>query len=219
MNDLYSFKMNDLLPKKLGEDPSTHALMLAITEILKLVYVKSGTISPMNEESGVLLDFTAAEKRVDFYDEGVSDERKRELIHRSDDIHRRKGTPFAVETVLSTILEKSEILEWFQYGGKPFRFKITIDTPIPEEDGLPNIFRLIDRHKRKTAVLESLLFKQGEGIYYEIFFDGELVYTKPILKGGLNLIDRMSIKTKTYRSVKDWGIGKAVMKSKTEVVV
>lgn len=219
MTDFEDLDLSSLLPKEFSQDPSAHALIESMGEVLQYIHKKVSTIDPLVPEMGKRLDFTAGERRVDFYDEGVSDERKRELIRRSDDIHRKKGTPFAVETVLSTILEKSEVLEWFQYGGQPFRFKITIATPIPDEKGLPNVFRLINRHKRKTAVLESLLFRQTEGIYYEIYFDGELIYTKPILKGGLKLIDRLSIKTKTYRSVKEWGIGKSVMKSKTEVRV
>lgn len=219
MIDFDNLHLSELLPKEFLRDPDAYALVESMNEILQVIHQKVAAIDPLTLESGEMLDFTAGERRVDFYDEGVSDERKQELIRKSDDIHRKKGTPFAVETVLSTILEKSEVLEWFQYGGQQFRFKITIDTPVPDEKGLPNVFRLINRHKRKTAVLESLLFKQAEGIYYEIFFDGELVYTKPILKGGLKVVDRLSVKTKTYRSVDEWGIGKAVMKSKTEVTL
>ncbi|QLQ21947.1 MAG: phage tail protein I [Paracoccaceae bacterium] len=169
MIDFDNLHLSELLPKEFLRDPDAYALVESMNEILQVIHQKVAAIDPLTLESGEMLDFTAGERRVDFYDEGVSDERKQELIRKSDDIHRKKGTPFAVETVLSTILEKSEVLEWFQYGGQPFRFKITIDTPVPDEKGLPNVFRLINRHKRKTAVLESLLFKQAKGIYYEIF--------------------------------------------------
>lgn len=219
MTDFEDLDLSNLLPKEFSQDPSAHALIESMGEVLQYIHKKVSTIDPLVPEAGKRLDFTAGERRVDFYDEGVSDERKRELIRRSDDIHRKKGTPFAVETVLSTILEKSEVLEWFQYGGQPFRFKITIDTPIPDEKGLPNVFRLINRHKRKTALLESLLFKQADGIYYEVFFDGEMVYTKPIIRGQIKVSDRLLVRTKTYRQVQEWGIGRAVLKSKNEVIV
>ena len=86
MIDFDNLHLAELLPKELLRDPDAYALIESMNEVLQVIHQKVGAIDPLTLESGEMLDFTAGERRVDFYDEGVSDERKRELIRKSDDI-------------------------------------------------------------------------------------------------------------------------------------
>lgn len=63
-------------------------------------------------------------------------EKKRELVRQSISLHRHKGTLYAVKEVLKILGIKGQVLEWFEYGGEPYHFKIEakIDEGISEKD-------------------------------------------------------------------------------------
>jgi P2-related tail formation protein len=42
-------------------------------------------------------------------------------------VHRTVGTKGAVETALGAVYPGSHIKEWFEYGGEPYHFKLTVD--------------------------------------------------------------------------------------------
>jgi phage tail P2-like protein len=56
-----------------------------------------------------------------------SDAERRALIKGSIELHRYKGTPYAVKKVLETLALSGTVQEWFHYGGQPYHFKIWVD--------------------------------------------------------------------------------------------
>lgn len=72
-----------------------------------------------------LLDELAWQFHVDYYDKNETLEVKKSLVKQSMKLHRKKGTPQAVIDLLNTAFPSDTImLEWFEYGGKPYSFKI-----------------------------------------------------------------------------------------------
>ena len=51
---------------------------------------------------------------------------KREIIKKAIELHRYKGTKYALVKVLSSLNINGEIKEWFEYEGEPYHFKINI---------------------------------------------------------------------------------------------
>ncbi|WP_303236877.1 phage tail protein I [uncultured Bilophila sp.] len=53
---------------------------------------------------------------------------RRALIKKAIELHRRKGTPWAVRTAIDAALGTTEtkIEEWFSYDGTPYRFRIIV---------------------------------------------------------------------------------------------
>lgn len=53
---------------------------------------------------------------------------RRALLKNAIEMHRRKGTPWAVRTAIDTALGTVEtnIEEWFDYGGEPYRFRLLL---------------------------------------------------------------------------------------------
>lgn len=51
---------------------------------------------------------------------------RRALVKKAVELHRHKGTPWAVRTAIDTALGTVEtrIEEWFAYGGEPYRFRL-----------------------------------------------------------------------------------------------
>ena len=71
---------------------------------------------------------------------------RRALLKRAIELHRHKGTPWAVRTALETALPtEATIREWFAYGGDPFFFRVRLDVSDPglDEAGTTRAVRLI----------------------------------------------------------------------------
>lgn len=66
----------------------------------------------------------------------------------------------AVEMALGGIHPKSEIEEWFDYGGKPYRFRIVLDTTESRVAAdYDEIIKTVDIYKRLTAHLDGLYYQ------------------------------------------------------------
>lgn len=89
-----------------------------------------------------------------------ADGERRALIKRAIEIHRRKGTPWAVRTALSTAIGGTDIAlqEWFEYGGEPYRFRLTLDIPPAglRAEGLENARRLVEATKNVRSWLDYI---------------------------------------------------------------
>ena len=87
---------------------------------------------------------------------------KRQTIKDSVKIHRKLGTKYAVETALGAVYPGTKVKEWFEYGGKPYMFKVIIGAT---DSGVSA--------DRQAAVLERVRFYKNlrshlEAISYQI---------------------------------------------------
>ncbi|WP_194207255.1 phage tail protein I [Superficieibacter sp. 1612_C1] len=90
----------------------------------------------------------------------ASDEQeKRELIKQAIELHKYKGTPWAVRRVLEILSLPSTIAEWFEYGGKAYFFKVEIDliNQGMDENLFNNLVNLIHEYKNVRSKLEALI--------------------------------------------------------------
>lgn len=74
-----------------------------------------------------MLDALAFDFKVDWWDETYSLEEKRRTLKDSWRVHRMLGTKAAVETAIRAIYPETDAVEWFEYGGEPFHFRLYID--------------------------------------------------------------------------------------------
>lgn len=54
-------------------------------------------------------------------------EEKRTLLKNSLNLHKYRGTKFALKRALNILGIESDVIEWFEYSGNPYYFKISID--------------------------------------------------------------------------------------------
>jgi phage tail P2-like protein len=75
-----------------------------------------------------LLDHLAWEESVDVWDETWTPEVKRNVIAVAAEVHRYKGTPFAIQKALQAFDVRMELLEWWQEAptGQPGTFTVTV---------------------------------------------------------------------------------------------
>ena len=86
------------------------------------------------------------------------DDERRRLLKRAIELHRYKGTRWAIQQVLETLALSGQISEWFQYGGQPYYFKINVDlsTRGIDEATFDALVALITEYKNVRSHLELL---------------------------------------------------------------
>lgn len=90
----------------------------------------------------------------------TTDEReKRELIKQAIELHKYKGTIWAVRRVLEILSLPGTISEWFEYGGRAYFFKVDIalvDKGL-DENLFNDLIELIHEYKNTRSKLEALI--------------------------------------------------------------
>lgn len=163
MNSLKDADFYATFPPALKKDEKMVALGRLIADELHqtVEQTKKNIIyANINELSETWLDVLAYDLHVDWYDYDYPIEAKRAIIRDSVRVHQKLGTKAAVEMALGGIHPKSEIEEWFDYGGKPYRFRIVLDTTESRiAADYDEIIKTVDIYKRLTAHLDGLYYQ------------------------------------------------------------
>lgn len=83
--------------------------------------------SQIDELPEELLDILAEDFKVDWWDADYTLTEKRQTMLDSWRVHRMLGTKAAVETALSAIYPDTRVIEWFEYSGEPYHFRLSIN--------------------------------------------------------------------------------------------
>lgn len=152
-NRLGTTSFLELLPSSLAVDPTVRAMATSLDTLFApsiraipslLLYARlfgstdkilpplrrlaalAGGLEPLEEP---LLDLLAWQLHVDNYDIARTYAERLEMVKTAIAVHRRKGTPWAVETAVTAALGNVEtsVTEWFKYeGGRPYHFKVLV---------------------------------------------------------------------------------------------
>ena len=164
---------NDLQSQAISEgvSPQWQAVSKAIEECIILARI--------DKLPETVIDLLAWQYHVDFYDSSLSIEQKRILVKTSIDVHRHKGTPYAVQTVVSTILEGAKVQEWFEYGGEPYHFRVALITgPMASSSTIEQLVKVINIAKNTRSWLDGVEFSRN--INQTIFFGGVMLQHKTV---------------------------------------
>lgn len=160
-----------LLPMSLTKDPVVIAMYEAMCIQLQEAYEEAHVVVDIVNVDKLpepLLDLIAFEKHVDFYDAELSITQKRELIKSSISWHRKKGTRWAVERVVSIVYPNAKVQEWFEYGGHKYRFKIEVEEPYIANKDMKRLREMVEATKNKRSWLEYIAIKLPQKQYIEL---------------------------------------------------
>lgn len=170
--ELQSTSLLDILPENLLADAQIYAAARALDDELQKVTAatRDALILPrIDELSEEVVDLLAWQWSVDFYDELKSLAEKRNAVKQSIAMHRIKGTRRAVELALHMVYTSGEVSEWFEYGGRPYYFRVRFIEPesIRTED-VDRVIRIINAVKNTRSWLESIGFTRNVpmGLYH-----------------------------------------------------
>lgn len=173
MNNLQDYVLVDLLPQSLKGDPFVVALAEAVEKELKEAYREAEKLANLHDIDNLpepVLDYLLCQLHVTF-DEGAglaaTIEEKRRLVKHAYALHRMKGTKRALEMVLDLLDMRGRIVEWFEYGGEPYHFRIElleITNKGLSDESLSLLDKLIEAYKNKRSWLEVInIYLTGKG--------------------------------------------------------
>jgi phage tail P2-like protein len=128
-----------------------------------LIYSRIDEITDEN-----LLDLLAWQFHIEEYEKAQNIQEKKNLIKNAIELHRYKGTPYAIKKVLQSLNLDAELQEWFDYNGEPYRFKVLIKTVIQDEDIYKKAAELINEYKNTRSWLDAIGFHREytNNVYY-----------------------------------------------------
>lgn len=173
MGNLKDNCIANLLPPSLKGDPFIVALAEASEIEVKSAYREAEQLVnffDVDQLPEYLLDYLAYQKHVDFYDTALPIEQKRELIKKADYFHRLKGTPAAVEGLISILFGQGRILEWFEYDGEPYHFKIRTNNYTVMGNQTEKFIKSLESVKNLRSKLDAVEYEQIYNQAIEIMF-------------------------------------------------
>lgn len=151
------------LPSVLAEDENLAALAASVADALEERVREielAGIYTRIDSLPEELLDILAYDFKVDWWDWALTLPEKRETLKRSWYVHRHMATPAAVTTALTAIYAETECMEWFEYGGEPYHFRLAMT--IQAEDILSTkheaVLALLRFYKNLRSVLDHILY-------------------------------------------------------------
>ncbi len=167
--------IKDLLSPSLKDDENLKALTEALDKQLQKLeeQIINVLILPRIDQinDSEILDLLAWQLHIEGYELAQSLEEKRNLIKRAIELHRYKGTPYAIKEVLRALGLEGEVKEWFEYGGEPYRFKVELGITNRQitSDLRDKLVQLIQDYKNERSWLEEIILSylsKGEGFIY-----------------------------------------------------
>ena len=147
------------LPDVLRSDVSTQGLASAIAAELEEAACKTNlatiyaNIDSLDEP---LLDILAKDFKVDWWRGDASVGEKRQTLKDSPYVHRHLGTKAAVERAISDFLGTGVLQEWWEYGGKPYHFRIHDGNNAAIQDHVSEFLSVLRVVQRGSAVLDKI---------------------------------------------------------------
>jgi phage tail P2-like protein len=157
------FKTLDICPSSIQGDPQVQAACASIDQQLQELYGEIPSICfwpNIDEQVPPLLDVLAWEMHVDVWQgwEGDLDNAtKRQLINQSIDWHQHKGTKYAVEQMLQTVFKQGTVTEWYEYGGRPYFFRIITEDDIIDPAKLLTVINAVYAVKNERSWLDAFI--------------------------------------------------------------
>lgn len=184
MSSTESMNFVELLPAFMRSDETDITLSGVVDQITEKLSARIRLLTTWDQIDNMSvseLDALAEELHIGWYDKSASRDIKASIIKDSDIVHAKMGTNWAVMRVIRTYFGDGNIVDWFDYGGKPYHFKIeTMNQELLKEKEAA-FLRILEAVKRKSAVLDAIqLVCDGECNVnvFLVHFETEIITTK-----------------------------------------
>ena len=182
---IYSTDFTDYLPEPLKRDEKMLAMAKTMTDKMLEVSGLSNRVliySRIDELPEELLDILAYDFHCDWYDTSYQIEVKRNVIKSNAIIHKRLGTKYAVTKALTDVYKTATVQEWFEYGGNPYCFKVTVNV------GSEGLTEDTTKEIEQKMWFYKNIRSHCDGIYYQLDAETEAtIRAAPVLMYGGSL--------------------------------
>ncbi|EHO79447.1 phage tail protein I [Fusobacterium ulcerans] len=173
MNKLRNTEYQFFFPENLKKYKNLKVLSLQIESVFKSQIIpeidKLAIFKNLDRQSDQVLSQLAWQFSIDNWKENLEREVKIKLIKEAYWAHSKKGTKKIIEENLKKLNYPIQLSEWFEFGGKPFTFKITTTEANTSVYWLENLLEIINKYKNCRSILESVyLDREREKVKYRI---------------------------------------------------
>lgn len=128
---------------------------ISLSEVINMVLV----LPMIDHLPEAALDELAWQYHVDAYDATAAPAEKRRMIKSSFTVHKYKGSVYAVKQLVDSVFgAQANIVEWFDYDGQPYHFKVEvycIDRGAGEAD-IRRAEQLVEAGKNLRSILDEI---------------------------------------------------------------
>lgn len=184
MTNIEQISIYDLLPPNAQADPTVSAAARSLDGHMRELTQKAKDISFYRRLlEGKITDAEADERawqdHVDFWDTSLPLEQKIQLLLNAKEFHRIKGTPAAIEDLITILFGEGKVEEWFEYGGEPGYYRVTTNNPEVTLDRAQEFYRAVESVTRLSAHLEEVILSQTESL--QLYFGTGMVVNEHII--------------------------------------
>jgi len=163
MIDLKDVTVLDILPDVLRYDTKIIAASYAMNHTAKLILNmidNTSVYALLDSLPEELVDLLALEFRAQYYDADAALTEKRESVKKALLWYRKAGTASVVMELCEFLYGKSIVLEWFDYGGRPYTFKLEMleENRLIDVVGINNFILAVKKVKNTRSLLEAIIF-------------------------------------------------------------
>lgn len=150
------------LPTIISQQPWAKAISYATSQMFRNILEMADaslTFCRVDSLEHDVLDVLATDLRVSNYKQSYPLDLKRRLVKLALQYWATAGTKAATEDVVRAIFGDASISEWYEYGGEPGFFRISLsDTTLTDKDVL-EFRRVAENVKRLSAWLDKIVLE------------------------------------------------------------
>ena len=178
MSEFSADKILSVLPMPFGGDKKKKALAASIAEKLEELYGTcdlEAIYARIEKLPERLIDILAEDFGMKWYLADSSGKAKRAQLASCFFVHRHIGTKGAIIRALRDVFCDTEVSEWFEYGGKPYHFRVTFDTSDGRSPDYAEAERLVGMFGNERSVCDfEVANSSAQALYYADFAVGVL---------------------------------------------
>ena len=174
MSTIFDTDLTSLLPANMRSIVENIAFCAAFDYLYREMVgnISKVLIVDIDNQFSEIVDYLAVERHTDFYDQSLSLANRRNLVKNTFKYKYQKGTAYAIELVVTNAFvdADADVLEWFDYGGAPYFFKVHTVANMSSQIGLNLIGVAIESVKNKRSFLELIGFIKTTSLNFYLGF-------------------------------------------------
>ena len=130
-------KLIDIIPVFMRDDQTVRGLCAAadamFKQLINAVHI-AWWRKYIDELDADQLDDIAKQIGISWYDDAADILSKRSVLKNYENVLAISGTPDAVKFAVKDLFGEVEIIEWPEYGGEPYHFKLLVNAKLTEDN-------------------------------------------------------------------------------------
>ncbi len=156
--NIQNTKLIDIVPPFMRDDRTVRGLCAAADAMFKQM-IHAVYIAWWRKYIGELdadqLDEIAKQIGVSWYDDGADISSKRSVLKNYENVLAIAGTPDAVKFAVKDLFGEVEIMEWQEYDGQPYHFKMLVNAKLTE-DNTKRFASAVASAKNVRSIMDSI---------------------------------------------------------------